>query len=638
MRRSSSVDRVSLGPLRVRNDDNRPASQSRRGRSSSAGKGGRSFGGKMSIGGRPSLSDNRPSTSRSSMSKSGIPQSKFGHQQRLSRGGNMGKSGIPKDPRPVSDKSYQHKMIKTLQEFLTMRGYPHNITPKMLQSPTSKDFFRIFEFIYSFVAPKFKLTDKHKPEEEIPRLLKQLGYPFLISKTSLYSIGSPHTWPNLLAALNFLIEFVNYAMSIESSVEEMIFPPDDDVFDSTSSVGESENHIQYKYFLSGYAKFMDGHDDYEDIDIHLRKKLREKLFGVGDIESLMEEANTLEQQLEFLEQSPDRLKTAQQKIESLENDEERLKINIQELESQKRQLEHECTEYDNTISSLEVELDTRKSKITQMQLIFENQEFTPADVERINMRQQELLRETREYEKITQTLDEDIWKEEIALSKEVEEIESKFLAYNNMAHGLKLIPITAENSSGIDYELKKSVYTAGSQKSTFTNVIKPALLTMKSQCNESVSQLESEKFRVMGEVELASDAVCDLENDVLMMESKLKRLENDMEFKKQMFRNETQQMQEKNEEVENELLQLNNDMVYSQQDEKSDVRKLTTTYKQEVEKCERKLEKYKTFFKDALETITDHLETMQGYTERAVEYSKEVRKEAEKEAAKSLKE
>jgi len=30
-------------------------------------------------------------------------------------------------------------------QFLTDRGYPHHITTKILQSPTSKDFYKIFE-------------------------------------------------------------------------------------------------------------------------------------------------------------------------------------------------------------------------------------------------------------------------------------------------------------------------------------------------------------------------------------------------------------------------------------------------------------------------------------------------------------
>ena len=54
--------------------------------------------------------------------------------------------------------------------------------------------------------------------------------------------------------------------------------------------------------------------------------------------------------------------------------------------------------------------------------MYENQEFTQEDVERINMRTRELERQKADIEKNIQAVDEDIWKEEIALSKEVEHV------------------------------------------------------------------------------------------------------------------------------------------------------------------------------------------------------------------------
>jgi hypothetical protein len=41
------------------------------------------------------------------------------------------------------------------------------------------------------------------------------------------------------------------------------------------------------------------------------------------------------------------------------------------------------------------------------------------------------------------------------------QIQAKCQAYNMLAHSLKLIPINAENSSGIDFELKKTAYNEG---------------------------------------------------------------------------------------------------------------------------------------------------------------------------------
>ena len=56
-----------------------------------------------------------------------------------------------------------------------------------------------------------------KPEEDVPGLFKRLGYPFQISKSALSAVGSPHTWPGLLAALTWLVELLTYDATAEDS-------------------------------------------------------------------------------------------------------------------------------------------------------------------------------------------------------------------------------------------------------------------------------------------------------------------------------------------------------------------------------------------------------------------------------------
>ena len=50
----------------------------------------------------------------------------------------------------------------------------------------------------SFLTGKF--------EEEIPTILKLLGYPTTIGRSALTAIGNPMSWPQLLAALTWLTD------------------------------------------------------------------------------------------------------------------------------------------------------------------------------------------------------------------------------------------------------------------------------------------------------------------------------------------------------------------------------------------------------------------------------------------------
>ena len=47
-----------------------------------------------------------------------------------------------------------------------------------------------------------------KIEEEFPKTLKSMKYPFTISKSAMFSIGSLHSWPALLGALHWLVELI----------------------------------------------------------------------------------------------------------------------------------------------------------------------------------------------------------------------------------------------------------------------------------------------------------------------------------------------------------------------------------------------------------------------------------------------
>ena len=47
-----------------------------------------------------------------------------------------------------------------------------------------------------------------KVEEEVPKILKLLSYPFTISKSAMFAIGSLHSWPTLLGALHWMVDLI----------------------------------------------------------------------------------------------------------------------------------------------------------------------------------------------------------------------------------------------------------------------------------------------------------------------------------------------------------------------------------------------------------------------------------------------
>ena len=117
-------------------------------------------------------------------------------------------AGPKQDPRPLNDKNFLNECIRTVIGYLSTHGFPAAVSPKTLASPTAKDFAIIVQFLMQKFDGNMKTFGKI--EDEVTAFLKRLNYPFQISKSALFAVGSPHSWPGVLAALTWMVELLNY--------------------------------------------------------------------------------------------------------------------------------------------------------------------------------------------------------------------------------------------------------------------------------------------------------------------------------------------------------------------------------------------------------------------------------------------
>nr|XP_048292032.1 kinetochore protein NDC80 homolog [Myodes glareolus] len=163
-----------------------------------------------------------------------------GHSSINSQLGIFSSSEKIKDPRPLKDKAFIQQCTQKLYEFLTENGYVHSVSIKSLQAPSTKGFLKIFAFLYGFLCPSYELSVK-KFEEEVPRIFKDLGYPFALSKNSMYAVGAPHTWPHIVAALVWLIDCIKIYRAMKERAP---------LFDDGQAWGEdSEDGIKHNKVL-----------------------------------------------------------------------------------------------------------------------------------------------------------------------------------------------------------------------------------------------------------------------------------------------------------------------------------------------------------------------------------------------------
>lgn len=120
-----------------------------------------------------------------------------------------GSRSLRQDPRPLTERPFIQRSVKSIMEFLMKHQYDAQISTKALTNPTTKDFIYVFLFLMHQIDPTFSFPKRF--EDELPAVLRSLGYPFSISKSALSAIGSPHTWPALLGVLMWIVGLSTFA-------------------------------------------------------------------------------------------------------------------------------------------------------------------------------------------------------------------------------------------------------------------------------------------------------------------------------------------------------------------------------------------------------------------------------------------
>ncbi|XP_071774091.1 kinetochore protein NDC80 homolog [Centroberyx gerrardi] len=460
--------------------------------------------------------------------------------------GGFGGTEKIKDVRPLHDKAFVQQCIRQLCEFLSENGFPGSVSTKMLQSPSSKEFFKMFEFIYSQLDPTFQMPTS-KVEEEVPRIMKDLGYPFALSKSSMYSVGAPHTWPQVLGSLIWLTDTVKVYWCM--SKQELLLS---DFSEDNINIeeGAEYNKLFLDYTAETYSKFMQGADTFEDEDDAYLSKLK-KLYNVDEalLASMEEKHRILSDEVERLEKESqtDRLMTKRMEKVKLQTDLKKLQSYRSSLESFKANMESKASELNEELEATGHHLESLKQEQDRLQHLLQNQKFTPADVERINREKRELQQTISSLTKPLEEAEQHMWNEEIALAKVKEKAELKLVEYHKLARKLKLIPVSAENACGNDYEIRTNSEFGPSTMVQYKTQIQKLI----SNVEEENSRLAMMKLSLDESIEQVNSNFLDKSNDLKQLREQIRRLDERLEHDMQELAREEQKWEAEVESVEN---------------------------------------------------------------------------------------
>ncbi|XP_040278781.1 kinetochore protein NDC80 homolog [Bufo bufo] len=506
MRRSSVTNRQSMVPLRVQ-DSNRPCVTTPQAKEGL---------GKLSLT-RPQSGTSERKTSFFGRRTSSTRNSQYGA---------FGGSEKIKDPRPLHDKSFIQQCIRQLCEFLNEHGYSQTLTVKSLQGPSTKDFLKIFAFIYSFICPNYEIPNS-KFEEEIPRVFKELGYPFVLSKSSMYTVGAPHTWPQIVAALVWLIDCVK--MSCVLKEDNHVF--EEPQMSETSEEGIDFNQLFLDYTIRCYQQFMKGGDTFEEIDSEVQFRLKD-MYGADEsqLDSLQAEGRRLMEEIERLEKDkerePDRLASMRKLKVSLQADIQKYQNYLTEMESHSTLLDQRVSSVSEELEATEMEYEAIRQENMRLKNILDNQKYSIADIERIKYEENE-LQET--ITKLSKELDEEkqhLWSEEMKYAKIKESVETQVAEFHKVARKVRLIPSTAENAGGHDFQIEYNLNSEQGGLNRCRNKINLPLLEFLTKTEGQITSATNKKMEAEDLVEQLNSLIVEKRNDTKSLKEEAQKLED----------------------------------------------------------------------------------------------------------------
>ncbi|KAK9630737.1 kinetochore-associated Ndc80 complex subunit ndc80 [Aspergillus fumigatus] len=417
----------------------------------------------------------RPSYAPGSLSASSASQSLQRRSSVFSRpsvGGPMGHqsfftqvpnaAGVPRDPRPLRDRSFQARIGQELLEYLTHNNFElemkHSLGQNTLRSPTQKDFNYIFQFLYHRIDPGYRF--QKSMDAEVPPILKQLRYPFEkgITKSQIAAVGGQN-WPTFLGMLHWL-------MQLAQMMDRFVLGEYDEAC-AEMGVDVSGDRIIFRFLTGAYHDWLQGGEDEDDetaekrLVPHIESMAQEFERGnekyMQEMQVLEAENRALRDQIEELEKNAPDMAKLDKHFRILEDDKRKFEDYNQNVQGKIEKYENRIKFLEEEIQKVEAELQAAEEERSSLQSSVDQQGITIQDIDRMNTERDRLQ---KSLEDTTARLEETharVMEKEAEASRKLEDLEEIVKVYNTLGYQTSLIPSTAVNAKGQDYELSLNI-------------------------------------------------------------------------------------------------------------------------------------------------------------------------------------
>lgn len=362
------------------------------------------------------------------------------------------------DPRVPMSRAYKETMQQNLHDYLMQNNFEldmkHTLRPTSTTSPTQNDFNYIFQWLYRRIDPHYKF--QKNIDVELPQLLKQLRYPYGtdIPKSHIFPI-TPNHWPKFLLIFTWMMNLAQMLNNFSRGAYDQAC--------ADAGVDVQGDRIVSRFLFSAYQDWLqvspDQDDESADAALEPHRQVMNEEFANMNVQ--------YEEDLKMLEEEHDKLKAEIEEMERAQPDIAKLEKHFKILEDDKKKFEDynanveaKIEKYNSRMKILETEIQKTEIDLQQveadrasLQHAVDQQGLNIQDIDRMNSERDRL---TKAHDDAVANLDstsKSMLEKEIEAGRRLEDLEAAVKRYNTLGYQTSLIPSTASNADGQDYEL-----------------------------------------------------------------------------------------------------------------------------------------------------------------------------------------
>jgi kinetochore protein NDC80 len=371
-------------------------------------------------------------------------------------------AGAPKDPRPLRDSSYRARLSQELLDYLTHNNFEmemkHSLTQNSVKSPTQKDFTLMFQWLYRRIDPGYKF--QKSIDTEVPPILKQLRYPYErdITKSHLVAVGGQN-WPRFLGLLHWM-------MQLAQMLDNFTRGAYDDAC-AEAGVDVASDRIVFRFLFGAYQDWlqMGPEDDEESEAAALQPHIRAMTDEFERINARhAEELKMYEAEHEALRAQLDEFERNAPDVAKLDHHFKILGEDRKKFEEYNANVEAKVEKYDARVRILEAEIQKTEADLQvaeqerlSLQQSVDQQGLNIQDIDRMNTERERLAKSHEDALVVLDEVNRKVLEKEAETARKLEELEAAVKRYNSLGYQMSLIPATAVNAKGVDYELSLKI-------------------------------------------------------------------------------------------------------------------------------------------------------------------------------------